>query len=76
MLKEKQAYCFKATLQHEMQLSTFDVRFMVMADDRFKARAMLDEWLKNPEQTGYKFKCCVGVAEEANHWVIVDEGMT
>jgi hypothetical protein len=76
MLKEKPVYHFKAYLKHVNQDSTFEVRFAVMADYKFEARAMLDEWLKCPEQTGYKFECCVGVVEEMGSYVIVDDKTT
>lgn len=37
------------------------VPFQVLAKDGFEAQRILEEWLSNPSQTGYKYKTWVGI---------------
>ena len=73
MIVEKQCFVFKASLQHIHDTDCFEVIFRVMAEDKFKARKILDEWLAKPEQTGYKYSCCVGIVSEASIYVLTKE---
>lgn len=73
VLKEKDVYCFKASLKHVNDDDCFVVSFHVLAEDIFHAQTILEEWLKKPEQTGYRFECCVGITREASHRLIVAE---
>lgn len=72
-LKEKDIYCFKAKLKRIHDDECFVVPFNVLAEDKYKAQTILEEWLSNPKQTGYKFECCVGIIPEPSNRVIVSE---
>jgi len=72
-LKEKDIFCFKAKLKYIDNDEYFIVPFKVLAEDRYKAQAILEEWLKTPQQTGYRFDCCVGIIVEPSNRVIVVE---
>lgn len=74
-LAEKAMFTFVATLKHVDKESTFTARFNVMAKDRYSAQDILEKWLCNPAQTGYKYEQCVGLAECPSSYIIVDEGM-
>ena len=67
---EKAVYCFKASLQYIDRNDCFEVRFKVLAEDIYKAQTILEEWLKNPKQTGFKFSCCVGIERESSEYII------
>lgn len=71
-VKERSAYCFKASLKHIHDDETFEVPFEVIAEDAYKARTMLEEWLKTPSQTGYKYECCVGIIPDASKMVLIE----
>lgn len=71
-IKEQDAYCFKVSLKHIHDDETFEASFEVVAENRYKARAMLEEWLKTPERTGYKYECCVGIIPEASKMVLIE----
>lgn len=72
-IKERSAYCFKASLKYIHNDETFEVPFEVIADDRYKAKTMLEEWLKTPSQTGYKYECCVGIIPDASKMVLIED---
>ncbi len=73
MIVEKQCFVFKTSLRHVHDNDCFTVTFHVVAEDKYKARQILDEWLAKPEQTGYKYSCCVGVVPEASQYILVQE---
>lgn len=75
MIVEKQGFVFKASLQHVHDTDCFEAVFHVIAEDKFKARQILDEWLSKPEQTGYKYSCCVGVVQEASKFILIKENL-
>lgn len=75
-LSEVNVYCFEAKLEYldeykEEKGEYFTVPYQVLAEDRHKARGMLEGWLSVPEQTGYKFKQCVGLLPQASKTLIV-----
>ena len=48
------------------------VQFQVLADDKFKAQRILEHWLSEPEQTGWKYKTWVGITPLPTKSVIID----
>lgn len=70
-IKEENVYCFIASLERTNGNSCFDVPFKVLAEDLFKAQTILEEWLKKPEQTGYKFSRCIGITRKASERILV-----
>lgn len=49
----------------------YTVPFQVLAESQGRARTMLEEWLKNPKQTGWKYKTWVGITPMPSNRVIV-----
>ena len=75
-MKEVSIYCFEVKLEYldeykEEKGDNYTVPFKVMAENSYKARTMLEEWLSNPKQTGYKFKQWVGITPMPSDLVIV-----
>ena len=73
LLTEKDVYNFTAHLKHVDDDECFDVAFRVLAEDVYQAKTILKEWLETPEQTGYRYDCCVGITAEPSNRVIVAE---
>lgn len=71
-IKELMVYCYKAKLKHVNQDDYFEVPFTVLAEDYIDARSKLEDWLKNPSQTGFKFEKCVGYISMPSQPIIVD----
>jgi hypothetical protein len=72
-LEEKDVYSFIASLQRINGNGEFCVRFKVIAGDVYEAQAILEEWLKIPERTGYKYQYCNGITRDASDRVIVEK---
>ena len=70
---EKDVFCFKASLQHVGKETTFEVPFQVVASDKFEAKSILEQWLSNPAQTGYRYDQLVGLIHEPSTRVLVAE---
>lgn len=78
-MKELTTYNFAVTLEYldeyksKHEVDCYCVPFQVLAEDYFKARTMLEKWLENPKQTGYKFKTWLGIAPMASNSIIVQD---
>lgn len=77
-MREAMVYCFNAKLEYLDEYKSekgdcFIVPFNVLAKDWYEAKQLLEEWLSKPEQTGYKFKQCVGLIPQPSVTVIVKE---
>lgn len=70
-IEEMDIFCFRAVLERVDGKGEFIIPFEVLAGDKFKAQTILENWLKNPEQTGYKFTRCVGITREASKRLLV-----
>lgn len=79
---ELTTYNFEAKLEYLDEYkekdgsSCFRVPFQVLAEDRFKAQEILEKWLSNPSQTGYKFKKCVGIRLKPANSVLIQNDFT
>lgn len=64
-LKNATIYCFAVKLEYldeyKAKCNDYTVNLKVLAEDQFKARKMLEEWLSKPEQTGWKYKKWLGI---------------
>ncbi len=77
-LKEVTVYCFAVKLEYLDEYKAkkgndYTVNLKVLAEDQFKARKMLEEWLSKPEQTGWKYKKWLGITLIPNDLVILKE---
>ena len=70
-IKEKIIYCFEAKLKYKNKDDYFLVPFNVLATDGYEAQKMLEIWLSNPLQTGYKYENCVGIIPKPSNQVIM-----
>lgn len=68
--EEMNIFCFRAVLGKVDGKGEFIVPFKVLSEDKYKAQSILEDWLKNPEQTGYKFTCCEGLVREPSERVL------
>ena len=46
--------------------------FLKFASDKFEAQRILEHWLSEPEQTGWKYKTWVGITPLPTKSVIID----
>lgn len=69
-IEEMNIFCFRAVLGKVDGKGEFIVPFKVLSEDKYKAQSILEDWLKNPEQTGYKFTCCEGLVREPSERVL------
>lgn len=49
----------------------YTVPFQVLAENQGRARTMIEEWLENPKQTGWKYKTWLGITPMPSNRVIV-----
>lgn len=67
---EKTIYCFVAKLKYVGKDDCFLVPFKVSAEDRCKAQFILEEWLSEPKQTGFKYEVCVGIIQKPSESMV------
>ena len=75
-MKKVTIYCFEAKLEcldeyKAEEGNSYTVPFKVLAEDSFEARRMLEEWLNEPKQTGWKYKKWLGIMPMPSDLVIV-----
>lgn len=70
-IKKETFYCFEAKLKYENKDDYFLVPFNVLATDGYEAHKMLEIWLSNPLQTGYKYEMCVGIIPKPSNQIIM-----
>ena len=69
--KEKTFYCYEAKLKYKNKEEYFLVPFNVLATDSYEAQKILEIWLSNPFQTGYKYEMCVGIIPKPSNQIIM-----
>lgn len=78
-MKELMTYNFEVKLEYLDECKSthpehyYIVLFQVLAEDKYNARKVLEKWLENPKQTGWKYKTWVGISPKASSSIIVDE---
>ena len=70
-IKEKTFYCYEAKLKYINKDKYFLVPFNVLATDGYEAQKILEIWLSNPSQTGYKYEMCVGIIPKPSNQIIM-----
>ena len=76
-MKEYITYNFDVELEYldeykdRHESNYYCVQFQVLADDRFEAQTILEKWLSQPEQTGFKYKSWVGIAPLPTKSIII-----
>jgi len=73
ILKEKDMFCFEAQLKKVGKDEYFRVPYKVLAEDQYVAKAMLEDWLKDPTQTGYKYEYCDCLIQQPSDFIILAE---
>lgn len=74
-MKNSTVYCFQVKLEYLDEYKSkhdlyYTVDLKVLAEDKFEARRMLEKWLDNPEQTGWKYKKWLGITPMPSELVI------
>lgn len=72
-IKNKTVYRFEAKLKCVGEDKYYFITFNVLAENIGKARTLLEKWLDNPEQTGYKYEKWVGITPLASSLILVEE---
>lgn len=72
MIEQFTTYCFEAKLKYIDKDEYYIVPFQILAEDGYKARSMLWEYLENPEQTGYKYETCVHLQPMPSNQILID----
>ena len=49
------------------------VQIQVLAESQGRARTMLEKWLENPNQTGWKYKTWLGITPMQSDSIIVQD---
>ena len=70
-IKEKTFYCYEAKLKYKNKDEYFLVPFNVLATDSYEAQKILETWLSNPSQTGYKYEMCVSIIPKPSNQIIM-----
>ena len=70
---EKTIYCFVAKLKYVDKDDYFLIPFKVLAEDYYKAQSILEKWLSDPKQTGFKYDVCVGIIPKPSERIIAIE---
>lgn len=76
-ITELTTYNFSVKLEYldeykkENSDNCYCVPFQVLAKDGFEAQRILEEWLSNPSQTGYKYKTWVGISPLPSNSVLL-----
>lgn len=66
----KLEYLDKHKPNHDQPYYTVD--FQVLAEDIYKAQRLLEKWLENPEQTGWKYKTWLSIRPIPSSLIIVE----
>ena len=61
MIKRHTTYCFEAKMKEIGKDTYYFVPFQVLAENQYVAKTILEEYLKNPEQTGWRYEACVNL---------------
>lgn len=72
MIKRHTTYCFEAKLKEIGKDTYYVVPFQVLAKNQYVAKTILEEYLKNPEQTGWRYEACVNLMPMPTEQIIVD----
>ena len=48
------------------------VPFQVLAENQYVAKTILEEYLKKPEQTGWRYEACVNLMPMPTKQIIID----
>ena len=81
-MKELITYNFKVELEYldkyksNHKTDCYYVQFQVLAEDKFEAKEMLEEWLSEPEQTGWQYKSVISITHIASSSIIVKENFS
>lgn len=72
MIKRHTTYCFEAKLKEIGKDTYYVVPFQVLAENQYVAKTILEEYLKNPEQTGWRYEACVNLMPIPTEQIIID----
>ena len=72
-ITEKTIYCFVAKLKYVDKDDCFLIPFKVLAEDCYQAQSILEKWLSDPKQTGFKYDVWVGIIPKPSEKIIVIE---
>lgn len=77
-IKKFTTYNFEVKLEYldeykpKHEFDYYCAPFQVLADDIFEAQRILEDWLSDPKQTGWKYKTWVGITPLPTNSIIID----
>ena len=77
-MREVTTYNFDVKLEYldeykdKHESNYYCVPFQVLADDKFEAQRILEDWLSNSEQTGWRYKTWVGITPLPTKSIIIN----
>lgn len=72
MIKRHTTYCFEAKMKEIGKDTYYFVPFQVLAENQYVAKTILEEYLKKPEQTGWRYEVCVNLMPMPTKQIIID----
>lgn len=77
-MKKFTTYNFNVKLEYldeyksNHELDYYYVSFQVLANNLYEAQKILEKWLDNPKQTGWKYKSWLNITAMPSSQIIVD----